>query len=676
MPCRGKNSRTLLLVIFADKQNRYNEEVMRWIEEVLSPQASNQSPEITTIPHPDCRESEEERATESLGRFDVPDECGTSQLCADNQNVPADRRMQRPCVPIDAANGVLIEEDEPADSSKQSPRVPVDVANSELIEEDEFADSSKQTQSNPVEEVNDVVYSSGIQKGEADRSKQGLRNPEEDVKPSSEEEDAVYSSGIRCTGRQKEILKSVAYTNARAKEAEEWRPFTTGICYQQSRFANDICTSRELMERLRSISRKSNRNLERLYRFCRVSEGLWRDGVIEEVVIATTGWLARVFSKSTAAEVIKLAERIDLLICTDSYYAPSREVNGRKEKNGTARKYIINPKMAQLITRTYLPAKASRMSEKGREEDEVATMPEDEVNELLKRYNVRLSSHLHLPARLSDGEVRACIYARYPQLAVLKETMERINREYYAGEPMLELHQRVKITRGEKGVVSKIGTRCTSRLCQLRANDIPFGYEGQTREMFLERYFEGRKFYEYDVKSSIYRVARFLHRREWLPRDIDFYARMAPYEFTDKQARADYKAGLAMQLYFGGSPEKITNNLYRNLTKQKRERGQTQTILERQGYSREEVLEAIRAGQACMQSVVGPSIESEVFLHEGGIYLMVLEQLLKRGMNVVTVYDEFISDDERLEELCEELLPKMAEAYLKLMRGGDYKKVE
>lgn len=625
---------------------------MRRIEEVLSPQASNQSPEITTIPHPDCRESEEERATESLGRFDVPDECGTSQLCADNQNVAADRRKQCPCVPIDAANGVLIEEDEPADSSKH-------------------------TQCNSVEEVNDVVYSSGIQNGEADRSKQGLRNPEDDVKPLSEEEDAVYSSGIRCTDRQKEILKRVAYSNARAKEAEEWRPFTTGNCYQQCRFANDICTSKELMERLRSISRKSNRNLERLYHFCRVLEGHWRNGVIEEVSIATTGGLAKVFCKSAVAEVIKLAERIDLLICTDSYYAPSREVNGRKEKNGTARKYIINPKMAQLITRTYLgeetPTKASRMSEKGREEDEVATMSEDEVNELLKRYNVRLSSHLHLPARLSDGEVRACIYARYPQLAVLKETMERINREYYAGEPMLELHQRVKITRGKKGVVSKIGTRCTSRLCQLRANDIPFGYEGQTREMFLERYFKGRKFYEYDVKSSIYRVARFLHTGEWLPRDIDFYAWMAPYEFTDKQARADYKAGLAMQLYFGGSPEKITNNLYRNLTKQKRERGQTQTILERQGYSREEVLEAIRAGQACMQSVVGPSIESEVFLHEGGIYLMVLEQLLKRGMNVVTVYDEFISDDERLEEQCEELLPKMAEAYLKLMRGGDYK---
>ena len=64
-----------------------------------------------------------------------------------------------------------------------------------------------------------------------------------------------------------------------------------------------------------------------------------------------------------------------------------------------------------------------------------------------------------------------------------------------------------------------------------------------------------------------------------------------------------------------------------------------------------------------MLAVVGQSIGSEVFLHEGGIYLMMLERLLGMGLNVVSVYDEFISDDPRLAELCEELLPKVAEEY-------------
>lgn len=409
----------------------------------------------------------------------------------------------------------------------------------------------------------------------------------------------VYSSEIHITNRQVEILKAVADSNAREKEAEEWRTYRTGRIYEQSDFANDITSTEELMSRLKGISRKAGKNLERLYEASRVLEGYMADEVIEEVAIATTGGLARVFSKSTASEVIKLAERVDLLICTDPYYRPSWEVNGKKQKNGTARKYIINPLMVELIRLAYLGEEAKKprsTSDKGGEEDEVAEMPAEEINALLGRYDVRFSPSVHLPACLSDEQIRACINARYPQLAVLKETMERINREYYAGEPMLQLHQRVKIRRGKSGVVSKIGTRCTSPLCQLRANDIPPDYEGQTRQMFLARYYGGRAYYEYDVKSSIYRVARFLRTGEWLAGDIDFYALMAPYEFTDKQARADYKAGLAMQLYFGGTPAEITNALYYNLTRAKRKKGLNTTKLDRLGYTKEEVREAIGAG--------------------------------------------------------------------------------
>lgn len=439
------------------------------------------------------------------------------------------------------------------------------------------------------------VYSSEIRNDRADNKEYPLSQSS----LSDNDTHRVYSSDIHITDRQVEILKLVADINARAKEAEDWRTYRTGSIYEQSDFANDITSTEELMNRLKGISRKSGKNLERLYEASRVLEGYMADGVIEEVAIATTGGLARVFSKSTAAEVIKLAERVDLLICTDPYYAPSWEVNGKKGNNGTARKYIINPQMIELIRRAYLgedAKKPRRTGEKGGEEDEEAEIPAEEVNALLGRYDVRLSSHLHLPAHLSDGEVRGCIYARYPQLSVLMETMKRINRKYYAGEPMLQLRQRVKITRGKSGVVSKIGTRCTSGLCQLRANDIPIDYEGQTRQMFLERYYGGRGYYEYDVKSSIYRVAHFMKTGEWLAGDVDFYALMSPYEFTDKQARDDYKAGLAMQLYFGGTPEKIANTLYYNLARQQRKKGLKQTRLERLGYTKEEVKDAIGAG--------------------------------------------------------------------------------
>ena len=52
------------------------------------------------------------------------------------------------------------------------------------------------------------------------------------------------------------------------------------------------------------------------------------------------------------------------------------------------------------------------------------------------------------------------------------------------------------------------------------------------------------------------------------------------------------------------------------------------TELERKGYTKQEVEEAVGLAQARMFSVVGASINSEVFLNEGAIYLTLLEKLL------------------------------------------------
>lgn len=453
-------------------------------------------------------------------------------------------------------------------------------------------------------------------------------------------------------------MRTIASICHNMNKQDERRPWRTGNIYQQSDFQNDITSTEQLMEKLRKVSRKAANNLERLYRACGVLEGYVADGVIEEVAIATTGVLAQVFSRSTASEVIKLAKSVDLLRCTDPHFCPSFAVAGAagKRKNGTARRYIVNPRMVELIQRAYRGessrGKAIETGKDGGDVGGLEEVPRETVDALLGRYNICLSSSLRLPSELTDEQVRACIRARFPQWAELDAIRERINATYYAGEPTLQLHQRVKISRGKTGAISKIGTRCTSGLCLLRANDIPLGYAGLTRPMFLERYYNGNHYYEYDVKSSIYRVARFLKTGEWLAGEEDFYALMSPYEFADAQERSDYKK-LAMRLYFGGSPAKITSAFFHELRK-----GGTEL-----DYSRQEVEEAVGVAQARMFSAVGVSIGSEVFLHEGAIYLMVLDRLLGMGMRVVSVYDEFIADDPRLEEVCEKLLPVVANDY-------------
>ena len=449
-------------------------------------------------------------------------------------------------------------------------------------------------------------------------------------------------------------MRLVASISCGISKQEEQRPWRTGIIHQQSDFRNDITTPEQLWERLRP-SRKAANNLAQLYKACEVLEGYVADGIIEEVAIATTGVLAQVFSKSTASEVIKRAEQLDLLLCTNSYYCPSTPTKSRR-KNGISRKFIINPRMVELVKRTYRAVssrgKAVGTGKDGGGSGGLEEVSSETVKELLERYNICLSSSLRLPSELTDEQVRACIRARYPQLAVLDNMRERINATYYADKLTLQLRQRIKISRGETGMISKIGTRCTSGLCLLRANDIPHGYAGLTRHMFLHDYYNGRAYYEYDIKSSIYRVARFLQTGEWLEGEVDFYERMSPYEFADEQERSDYKK-FAMRLFFGGSPQKITSAIFHELRK-------SGTELD---YSRQEVEEAVGLAQARMFSEVGESIGSEVFLHEGAIYLMVLDRLLNMGMRVVSVYDEFIADDPRLEEVCEELLPVVANDY-------------
>ncbi len=424
--------------------------------------------------------------------------------------------------------------------------------------------------------------------------------------------------------------------------------------YEQSDFRNDITTPEQLWERLRP-SRKAAVNLERLHTACEVWEEYVADGVIEAVYIPTTGVLARLFSKSHASRLIERAEELDLLKCVDHYYCRSTPTKSRR-KNGISRKFIVNPRMVELVKRTYRGVSSrGRAVGTGKDGGVVAELEEvssEEARELLERYNICLSSSLRLPSELTDEQVRACIRTRFPQLAVLDNMRERINATYYADKPTLQLHQRVKISRGKTGMISKIGTRCTSGLCLLRANDIPHGYAGLTRHMFLHDYYEGRAYYEYDIKSSIYRVARFLQTGEWLAGAVDFYERMSPYEFRNEQERADYKK-LAMRLYFGGSPAKITSALFHELRRNGMELD----------YTKQEVEDAVGLAQARMFSAVGESIGSEVFLHEGAIYLMVLDRLLNMGMRVVSVYDEFIADNPRLKEICEELLPVVAAEY-------------
>lgn len=243
-----------------------------------------------------------------------------------------------------------------------------------------------------------------------------------------------------------------------------------------------------------------------------------------------------------------------------------------------------------------------------------------------------------------------------------------MNEEYHHDKPEEMILFRPHITFSRRGICTNISIRATSTASGLPSREKALS-EGRAddagvklwREDYLADLF--RMPYEllshYDVKSSIYRTTYFLNTGIWLPQEVDFYplmyAGLRPddpdgYEFETAKQRAEYKQG-CMRLYFSPSAKDQLNRMRR-------------AKLLSPYYTKEEHLAAIEEARRKMRLAVGGRVYgSEIFLHESAVLLMLRRELYRQGVKTSQCYDGFWSDDERLPELCEELLPKVAEEY-------------
>ena len=189
--------------------------------------------------------------------------------------------------------------------------------------------------------------------------------------------------------------------------------------------------------------------------------------------------------------------------------------------------------------------------------------------------------------------------------------------------------------------VSKIGIRATNKACSL-----PKVGGSYTRYDYFDDFLGTSKPYEFDVKSSIYRVTYFLNKGKWLDNNVDFYQLMCPYEFVEENDRDNYKS-FCMRLYFGKSAQDIWRCLkHDNLVDSENEEKNKQLI---------EIL------YDNMRNVIGDTYGSEIFLHESCIYMLLLNRLLKNNHKVVQIYDGFYSDDDIKEECLENIAECAAE---------------
>ena len=268
--------------------------------------------------------------------------------------------------------------------------------------------NDKEYDNNNIKANIDSLYMSDIQT--ENKNDNGSDNNDSDI--------CLYMSEIRekmesITPRHIDILRAYAAINARRQAEEEWRSWKTGRVYQQDDFANTIRTEEELWLCLKQDSRKSRLNLERLYDFCCIVERYMSDGVIEEVGISTRGGgLEKRFSHSGAADMIRRAEKLDIVVCTDSEYSRSLPVPGskRKTRNGTSRRFIINPLMVELVKRTYIGEAAaseerpenstSRPENAAGENERESELTEEEAGLVGRR--IRFGAGQHLPAVITD----------------------------------------------------------------------------------------------------------------------------------------------------------------------------------------------------------------------------------------------------------------------------------
>lgn len=254
------------------------------------------------------------------------------------------------------------------------------------------------------------------------------------------------------------------------------------------------------------------------------------------------------------------------------------------------------------------------------------------ATEKVTGFNFGFSSKLRLSKNLSEDEVMALLFERYPQLEYYSKIIEEANK-------YLDEANKVKfipnIHRSKSGFITKIGIRATNSLVSLKAgkfNEKTGEFDPNERKEYLDNYFGEGNYVTYDVKSSIYRVAYLVRNGVWAPSDIDFYLAMYSDEidFRSKDCRDWYK-NLCMRFYFDTEGqlfhhlEPIARLLYGK-------------------FSPNQIRYVLKMMKGRMTRRVGESLDSEIFLHESCIYARVAQRLRAMGLKVVQIYDGFYFD--------------------------------
>jgi hypothetical protein len=283
---------------------------------------------------------------------------------------------------------------------------------------------------------------------------------------------------------------------------------------------------------------------------------------------------------------------------------------------------------------------------------------------------VKITSNTSIPCIAEDmaSLIFPVLYNKYPQLHKFQQIAIDMNKNLNSVNK-IKFKPDLKYDKSRK-YVKKISIRATNPLVSAKKDKehVKENFCGKFRDEVLQEQL-GDIWSEFDVKSSIPRVAVLSNYGVWLDQDIDLYYEMykemykllqletVSYEEYKKLGIREYFKDMFMRVAFDKSPAKMASNVkgvWNNT--EVRSRLTEEQFEEYNNEMKRIAKEYFTAYLAAAKKVLGGNLDTELFLHESCIYLLVAKKIREMGIKLVQVYDGFYTDKkvENIEKIVED----------------------
>lgn len=303
------------------------------------------------------------------------------------------------------------------------------------------------------------------------------------------------------------------------------------------------------------------------------------------------------------------------------------------------------------------------------------------------------NSNLAIHEDYSVEEVKEAIIKLYPCIPYYYDLVKKLNAQAIDDE---KIKFDITPTFSSKGKITKLGIRASSRVCSLKSLEkqkkkhslLGSEYVVNSNIRYREHYLNDRfgEWEEYDIKGSVPRISRAManngdmgdlnediYRTIFEPfvQDYQLYFDSSVTEWCES-VRAFFKL-LFMRLFFGGTPKQIVGKI---LSKEKKEKAKAIknsspdinltpfSSLVENGVDLVLLIDKYqkRVFEVCHRPITKRS-DTSVFLHESCIYLEVRNELFRRGIDVVQIYDGFYFKKGTLPPDMDEIIQRAASEY-------------